>query len=105
MTSLLPSSVLNYAKHSITATLNASDHLQKDTSFNERCIFRKSDLTVTRVATKPIVAVSAMELDTHIIQDQVHTAWTSIRQERWEGELEVEGQLPLWLVCQQTFSF
>ncbi|KAJ6801198.1 putative carotenoid cleavage dioxygenase 8-like protein B, chloroplastic isoform X1 [Iris pallida] len=24
-------------------------------------------------------------------------AWTSIRQERWEGELEVEGEIPLWL--------
>lgn len=25
-------------------------------------------------------------------------AWTSIRQERWEGDLAVEGHLPLWLV-------
>jgi carlactone synthase/all-trans-10'-apo-beta-carotenal 13,14-cleaving dioxygenase len=25
-------------------------------------------------------------------------AWKSIRQERWEGELKVEGKLPLWLV-------
>lgn len=26
-------------------------------------------------------------------------AWTSIRQERWEGELAVQGEIPLWLVC------
>ncbi|CAI0409007.1 unnamed protein product [Linum tenue] len=26
-----------------------------------------------------------------------HTAWTSVRQERWEGELAVQGQIPLWL--------
>ncbi|TVU35131.1 hypothetical protein EJB05_17002, partial [Eragrostis curvula] len=26
-----------------------------------------------------------------------HSAWTSIRQERWEGDLAVEGHLPLWL--------
>ena len=26
-------------------------------------------------------------------------AWTSIRQERWEGELVVQGEIPLWLVC------
>lgn len=26
-------------------------------------------------------------------------AWTSIQQERWEGELTVQGELPLWLVC------
>jgi carlactone synthase/all-trans-10'-apo-beta-carotenal 13,14-cleaving dioxygenase len=25
-------------------------------------------------------------------------AWKSIRQERWEGALQVEGELPLWLV-------
>ncbi|KAJ8443392.1 hypothetical protein Cgig2_018825 [Carnegiea gigantea] len=24
-------------------------------------------------------------------------AWTSIKQERWEGELQVEGDIPLWL--------
>lgn len=27
-----------------------------------------------------------------------HAAWKSVRQERWEGALEVEGELPLWLV-------
>ncbi|KAK3165423.1 hypothetical protein QOZ80_1AG0032990 [Eleusine coracana subsp. coracana] len=26
-----------------------------------------------------------------------HTAWKSVRKERWEGALEVEGELPLWL--------
>ncbi|KAG0457826.1 hypothetical protein HPP92_022691 [Vanilla planifolia] len=26
-----------------------------------------------------------------------HAAWTSIRQERWEGELQVQGEIPLWL--------
>ena len=27
-----------------------------------------------------------------------HSAWTSIRQERWEGDLAVEGRIPEWLV-------
>lgn len=27
------------------------------------------------------------------------SAWTSITQERWEGELHVQGQIPSWLVC------
>lgn len=27
-----------------------------------------------------------------------NVAWKSIRQERWEGTLELEGELPLWLV-------
>ncbi|KAE8669089.1 Carotenoid cleavage dioxygenase 8 [Hibiscus syriacus] len=26
-----------------------------------------------------------------------HTAWTSVRQERWEGELVVQGEIPSWL--------
>ncbi|RHN46216.1 putative oxidoreductase [Medicago truncatula] len=29
---------------------------------------------------------------------QHHVAWTSIHQERWEGELLVQGHIPLWLV-------
>jgi len=31
-----------------------------------------------------------------------HAAWKSIRQERWEGALELEGELPLWLVGTTT---
>lgn len=34
-----------------------------------------------------------------------HVAWTSVRQERWEGELAVEGEIPLWLVCPLYFFF
>ncbi|KAK8965214.1 hypothetical protein KSP40_PGU003339 [Platanthera guangdongensis] len=26
-----------------------------------------------------------------------HAAWTSVRQERWEGELQVQGEIPIWL--------
>ncbi|KAK8602507.1 hypothetical protein V6N13_057864 [Hibiscus sabdariffa] len=29
--------------------------------------------------------------------DRNHVAWTSVRQERWEGELLVQGEIPLWL--------
>lgn len=28
-----------------------------------------------------------------------HVAWTSIQQEKWEGELSVQGKIPTWLVC------
>jgi len=27
-----------------------------------------------------------------------HSAWTSIRHERWEGDLAIEGHIPAWLV-------
>ena len=32
-----------------------------------------------------------------------HVAWTSIPQERWEGELQVQGKIPLWLVSLHFF--
>lgn len=28
-----------------------------------------------------------------------HVAWTSVQQEKWEGELTVQGNIPTWLVC------
>lgn len=34
-----------------------------------------------------------------------HEAWKSVRQERWEGALELEGELPLWLVGTTNYSF
>lgn len=36
---------------------------------------------------------------------QHHVAWTSISQERWEGELLVQGHIPLWLVSASLFFF
>lgn len=33
-----------------------------------------------------------------------HAAWTSVKQERWEGELVVEGEIPSWLV-RVTYKF
>jgi carlactone synthase/all-trans-10'-apo-beta-carotenal 13,14-cleaving dioxygenase len=58
-------------------------------------------LTVTNVATpSPAIAPS---WETESVVSQNHVAWTSVRQERWEGELIVEGEIPLWLVCQSYF--
>jgi carlactone synthase/all-trans-10'-apo-beta-carotenal 13,14-cleaving dioxygenase len=34
-----------------------------------------------------------------------HSAWTSIRQERWEGDLAVEGRIPAWLVRTRTYIY
>ncbi|KAJ7965941.1 Carotenoid cleavage dioxygenase 8 [Quillaja saponaria] len=51
------------------------------------------DFTVTNVASPilPEIALPPKNIDRH------HVAWTSIRQERWEGELVVQGQIPMWL--------
>jgi carlactone synthase/all-trans-10'-apo-beta-carotenal 13,14-cleaving dioxygenase len=36
---------------------------------------------------------------------QHHVAWTSVPQERWEGELLVQGHIPLWLVSNFFFFY
>jgi len=63
------------------------------------------DLTVANVATPslPVIAPPTPEEQRSGTtggrhHHHHHVAWTSISQERWEGELQVEGQIPLWLV-------
>ncbi|PON94648.1 Carotenoid cleavage dioxygenase [Trema orientale] len=70
----------------------------KETSF----MTRKRALMITNVATPPLpktVAPSPPSDQKNGRRDwsHVHVAWTSVRQEKWEGELAVEGEIPLWL--------
>ncbi|XP_057959214.1 carotenoid cleavage dioxygenase 8 homolog B, chloroplastic [Malania oleifera] len=44
----------------------------------------------------PVTAPSPPRRETSEDQKKL-AAWTSVRQERWEGELRVEGEIPLWL--------
>ncbi|XP_042492543.1 carotenoid cleavage dioxygenase 8 homolog B, chloroplastic-like [Macadamia integrifolia] len=57
------------------------------------------ELTVTNVATspRPAVVIPEPSLPTETVKDQKLAAWTSVQQERWEGELLVQGEIPLWL--------
>ncbi|XP_054789112.1 carotenoid cleavage dioxygenase 8 homolog B, chloroplastic [Prosopis cineraria] len=58
------------------------------------------DLTVTNVASpSPPVAPPPLTPPerSETAGGRQHPAWSSIPQERWEGELHVQGQLPLWL--------
>ncbi|ERN15089.1 hypothetical protein AMTR_s00056p00057850 [Amborella trichopoda] len=62
-----------------------------------------------RVMNVALEGVSgAPQANTVLVRDtevrKKHVAWESIRQERWEGELEVQGQIPLWLVCNSSLS-
>lgn len=58
------------------------------------------DLTVMNVATQlPATIAPSREKQSDGVGNRNHVAWTSVRQERWEGELIVEGEIPLWLVC------
>lgn len=60
-------------------------------------------LTITNVATPPLQKTTPWppqdQKSSPRDWSQVHVAWTSVRQEKWEGELAVEGEIPLWLVC------
>lgn len=58
------------------------------------------DLIVTHVATPttPLPTVAPSWEKDSAGNRMTHVAWTSVRQERWEGELIVEGEIPLWLV-------
>ncbi|XP_010249576.1 PREDICTED: carotenoid cleavage dioxygenase 8 homolog B, chloroplastic [Nelumbo nucifera] len=55
-------------------------------------------LSVTcSVATRPLFSVPSSPPPRESSHERKLSAWTSIRQERWEGELLVEGEIPLWL--------
>ncbi|KAJ7958814.1 Carotenoid cleavage dioxygenase 8 [Quillaja saponaria] len=59
--------------------------------------FNHQDLILTNVASPLTPAIAPPPEKTARPDDRHHVAWTSIRQERWEGELVVQGQIPLWL--------
>ncbi|KAK6163591.1 hypothetical protein DH2020_000455 [Rehmannia glutinosa] len=51
-------------------------------------------LSISNVATKPAVIVPSKQ---DAENNRKLVAWTSVRQERWQGELHVQGKIPLWL--------
>ncbi|CAA2959099.1 carotenoid cleavage dioxygenase 8 homolog B, chloroplastic [Olea europaea subsp. europaea] len=56
-----------------------------------------SNNTITNVATKPQPTVVPLSPGNLVPNDSKLAAWSSIRQERWQGELIVQGEIPLWL--------
>ncbi|KAL7166345.1 hypothetical protein ACSBR2_037091 [Camellia fascicularis] len=72
----------------------------RDGSFCGKSVFSKKhstrDLTITNVASKLPATIPPPEKKIST-SDRKLVAWTSVRQERWEGELVVEGEIPLWL--------
>ncbi|OMO86680.1 Carotenoid oxygenase [Corchorus olitorius] len=94
---------------SISSTMLDFDHRKHGFLFgNNKVTFlvRKQDkpsLTFTHVASplrRQLISVPSVEnddVDAAAGRNNQHVAWTSVRQERWEGELDVQGELPLWL--------
>ncbi|XWS17709.1 hypothetical protein CRYUN_Cryun33cG0090400 [Craigia yunnanensis] len=85
-----PSTVLDF---------DQSNHRRDGVFLGKKFSFaRKQDrqgLTINHVASPLPVIVPSLEKE--IVPDLNHVAWTSVRQERWEGELVVQGEIPLWL--------
>lgn len=93
--------IRNYAKRPTMAASDPKFNPIKDGSLSKSGIFTKKrdirDLTITNVATTlpPTLTSTGKEVS----DERSHAAWKSIQQERWEGELAVEGEIPKWLVC------
>lgn len=58
---------------------------------------KKTKTNIVNVATN-LPGISKLEKQVPD-DDRKLVAWTSVQQERWEGELNVEGEIPKWLVC------
>ncbi|PIA38424.1 hypothetical protein AQUCO_02800259v1 [Aquilegia coerulea] len=54
------------------------------------------ELIVTNVTTRPPLSMPVLT-ESDAEQERKLVAWTSVRQEKWEGQLVVEGEIPLWL--------
>ncbi|ONK70055.1 uncharacterized protein A4U43_C05F29780 [Asparagus officinalis] len=69
---------------------------------------RELDPVRVGVATDPIVSSPPAPVEKDGRGGGKLAAWTSIRQERWEGELEVQGEVIVWidfaLSCVLTYS-
>ncbi|KAF5192407.1 Carotenoid cleavage dioxygenase [Thalictrum thalictroides] len=53
------------------------------------------EMTITSVAARP--SPVSMPVTDRVQPETKLAAWTSVQQEKWEGELVVQGEIPLWL--------
>ncbi|KAK4365049.1 hypothetical protein RND71_016407 [Anisodus tanguticus] len=78
------------------------DHVKDETYFGKVKINEKTKKNldfklVTNVAASQLPVIVPPPDQQVIKKEKKLAAWTSVLQERWEGELVVEGELPLWL--------
>lgn len=79
-------------------------HFKDDESTSQTVNFRRGkkirnlNIIIRNVASnKAPPPVLAPTMEEAVPREGKLAAWTSIRQERWEGELQVHGEIPLWL--------
>ncbi|XP_059658915.1 carotenoid cleavage dioxygenase 8 homolog B, chloroplastic-like [Cornus florida] len=88
----------NYVLQSCMSVSPNSDHARDGSIFGKSVSSKKRntrDLTITNVTSKMPKAFPPTIKE--MTDDRKLAAWTSIRQEQWEGELVVEGKIPPWL--------
>ncbi|KAG2249917.1 hypothetical protein Bca52824_089545 [Brassica carinata] len=60
---------------------------------------------ISGIATAVINSASPVpEKETVEDERRCHVAWTSVQQEKWEGELTVQGKIPTWLLYSWNFT-
>lgn len=59
---------------------------------------KKRELSIVSVATDLPAVVQQPPPWKEEIKERKLAAWTSVRRDRWKGELVVQGEIPKWLV-------
>ncbi|XP_056166777.1 carotenoid cleavage dioxygenase 8 homolog B, chloroplastic-like [Syzygium oleosum] len=92
----------NYVSHSIKASSKSFDHLKDWFGLGNKNLPGRNargdlrELTIANVANQAPI-VSKPSTGKEAMGGRNHISWTSIPQHWWEGELGVEGEIPLWL--------
>ena len=81
-----------------TCPLLSSPRSRQTNSMPATATARRNPARPVKATTRPQEAAAARDGGTEL------SAWTSVRQERWEGELPVQGHLPDWLVRYNSHS-
>lgn len=97
MTSSLPFSAPTNC--GLTSCMVVSNHATDGCSFGVHILPKNKKsrrLNIVSVATDlPMVVQPSLWKD--VAKERKLAAWTSVRQDRWEGELHVDGEIPQWL--------
>ncbi|KAF5823925.1 putative oxidoreductase [Helianthus annuus] len=96
--SLSYSAIGNYGLRSCMAVANRdSDGTFGQAMFQKISKSRESSKVSVATDFPPVVVQQPPWRDQVATKERKLAAWTSVRQDRWEGELVVEGEIPQWL--------
>ncbi|KAJ0605462.1 putative oxidoreductase [Helianthus annuus] len=95
MASLIPTSAAKNSGYS--SSMAIPDDVRVLSIFGKPMVStKKATTTIVNVATN-MPGTTQSPLQKEVVDERKLVAWTSVRQERWEGELVVEGEIPKWL--------